>query len=224
VAPENPPAPGRPLGFIVALLVVGSVSAGAVAYLGLTGALGGTIPGNNYPQGPPACEGAGVTGNHTFSFVAGVGGGINFNGTSPGPCAQIAVKSWVTVVFSVASDAHLNHSWVLVNASAPATALPVFPNAGFSNGTRFIGIAPGTSATFLFQAMVVGTYQYICEVDSHRDLGMYGWFNVTARPTSAGSILASGPRLAGLLAGSMFAGGPNAGLALEANRPPGAVR
>ncbi|MCI4357100.1 MAG: hypothetical protein L3K18_08200 [Thermoplasmata archaeon] len=186
-SPPQPP-PTRATGFIVGLFVFSLLIGVVVLYLGLSGGLGGPIPGTHPgngisgPPSPTSCEGKDKLGNFTFSFVAGIRGSFSYNGSHPGPCVAVVVGSHVTVKFSVAEDAGQNHTWVLVNASNASTALsqPAFPGAGFSGPQRFVGIAPGEAKTFQFNATTVGAYQYICEVSGHYDVGMWGWFNVTA--------------------------------------------
>ena len=182
-------------------MVASAAVAAIVGYLGITGGLGGPIPGTEPGNGattppPPRttpCEGGGTGGSHWFDFVGGASSTnqwININGSLPGPCVLVAVDSTITVVFSVGAHSPLNHSWVLVNASANSSALPAFPGAGFSNSTRFTGVAPGGSVTFHFDATRAGSYRYICEVPGHDDAGMWGWFNVTASSSHASAVAA----------------------------------
>jgi hypothetical protein len=200
----NPPtADPRPTAFIVGAFVLASIVGGAVLWIGLSGDFPGTIPGSHIgtgagpPPTPASCEGKDLLGNATFSFIAGGGGGFWFNGTHPGPCVAVVVGSSITVDFSVADDAGQNHSWVLVNASNASTALstPAFPGAGFTGGARFMGIEPGSSTVFHFNATVVGSYQYICEMTGHYGKGMWGWFNVTSVPTPVPSSHVEGALL-----------------------------
>ncbi len=193
--PAPPKAPPRPNTFLIALVVVAVVVASVVGYLGISGKLGGGIPGTKPGSGssganPALCEGKGGTGPFFFSFVGGVGGtggansGLNFNGSSPGPCVDVAVGSSVTVNFTVASDAGMNHSWTVVNytgATSIATEGPAFPGAGLSAlSERQNGTAPGRSNEFEFTAERTGSFRYICEMPGHYAAGMWGWFNVTA--------------------------------------------
>ncbi|MCI4370913.1 MAG: plastocyanin/azurin family copper-binding protein [Thermoplasmata archaeon] len=189
--PAAPPGLSSTTGFIVGTFVLATIIGGAVLYLGLVGDLGGPIPGAHvgYGQGisaptPAACEGNDRMGNFSFSFVAGKGGSLTFNGTRPGPCVAVVVGSTIQVNFSVAPDAGTTHTWVLVNASNASTALstPAFPGAGMTGAERFMGIGPGQSMVFHFTAAAVGSYQYICEMPGHYTAGMWGWFNVTNSP------------------------------------------
>jgi plastocyanin len=187
-APAGPPAaPARRSSFLIVLVVVAVVIAVAVGYLGLTGGLGGGIPGTKPGSSggtPPtsSCEGKGAAGKIYLSFVAGAtsaNSGLNFNGSSPGPCVLVGVGANVTVSFSVAANAGMNHSWVLVPEDTNGSSPPVFHGAG-SPGVGGNGFAPGTSTTFHFTAATAGPYRYICEMPGHYQAGMWGWFNVTA--------------------------------------------
>jgi hypothetical protein len=189
-SPTAPPGAPSATAFIVGAFVLSAIVGGAVLYIGLSGDFPGTIPGSHIgtgasgPPSPASCEGRDKLGNDTFSFIAGGGGGFWFNGTHPGPCVAVVVGSSITIDFSVADNAGQNHSWVLVNASnaSAAVSTPAFPGAGFTGAARFMGIGPGASLVFHFNATAVGAYQYICEMTGHYSQGMWGWFNVTSAP------------------------------------------
>jgi len=137
---------------------------------------------------PAACEGADGLGTFHFLFIAGepnVNSGINFNGSLPGPCVLVANGSHVLVTFQVSPQSPFNHSWEVIPANGTATSLPAFPGAGFSNATRFSGLAPGSQAEFSFWTNATGSYRYICEVPGHYEAGMFGFFNVSAHPAAA---------------------------------------
>jgi hypothetical protein len=193
-ASANSPGPSGATAFIVGAFVLAAVVGGATLYIGLNGGFPGVIPGSHVGAGgsglpsPASCEGRDRLGNDSFAFVAGRAGGYSFNGSHPGPCVAVVVGSQITVNFSVALDAGQNHSWVLVNASNASTAVatPAFPGAGLTGAARFMGIPPGASVVFHFNATVVGSYQYICEMTGHYAKGMFGWFNVTAASAVTG--------------------------------------
>ncbi len=216
-APSSPgTAPKTPWRFIVIAVVVTAVLAALIGYLGVTGQLGGVIPGTSHPGSvtPTHCEGNAGAGPFHFTFVAGVRGGYNFNGTVPGPCVLVLVGSHITVTFENSPDAGLSHSWVLIPAGGTATSYPAFPGAGFANATSYLGIPPGASATFTFTAALAGSYQYICEVAGHFDAGMHGWFNVTAAKLTTDGVDGVG---AAPLVGAGIAGG----IPIAGTRPEG---
>jgi FtsP/CotA-like multicopper oxidase with cupredoxin domain len=197
--PEHPPsATPSPRNLLVVLFVAGAICAGAVGYLGATDRIGGTIPGTYPGNGSaPTCEGRSAVGTYSFTFVAGIAGRLNFNGSVPGPCAIVGAGSNVTVTLTIATDAGTNHSWDLIPASGPTNVSPVFPGAGFVGASRFVGIAPGTSETFHFTATTAGAYRYVCEMPGHAAAGMYGSFTVVSPATSPAATAgpARGPGL-----------------------------
>lgn len=122
-----------------------------------------------------------------YEIVAGSGGTLTFNGTSPGPSLTATVGDYVWITFTVATDSGQQHSWVLVpgnvshNNPAPDFT-PVFPNATTKNPT--VGDAVGSTVQIVFKATAAGSYLYICEVPGHFLSGMYGYFNVSANSSS----------------------------------------
>ncbi|MCL4346445.1 MAG: multicopper oxidase domain-containing protein [Candidatus Thermoplasmatota archaeon] len=127
--------------------------------------------------------------------TAGVGGGLNFNGTSPGPTLKVPLNDWVWLSFTVASDAGVQHSWVLVPSNVSKVSAPdytpVFPNATTPNPTA--GDAIGSTVNVVFKATKAGSYLYICEVPGHFEAGMYGSFivgsgNVTNTTSTVRSV------------------------------------
>jgi plastocyanin len=175
-----------PRKLVVVLFVIGTVMAILVGYLGESGVIGGGVPGTYPPATKTATaicathEGSSTTGSYHFWLVAGENATYTYNGTSPGPCLEVGVNSTVEITVSVASNAGTNHSFVIIPATGPTNVSPVFPGAGLSGAQRFVGMAPGTERNFTFTASTVGLYRYVCEVPGHFDLGMYGYFNVTA--------------------------------------------
>ena len=168
---------------IVGLVLV----VGAITFVTVYNLYPASSPSPAPAPSPTACEGADGLGTFHFLFIGGepsVNSGINFNGSIPGPCVLVANGSHVFVTFQVSPQSPLNHSWVLIPANGTATSLPAFPGAGFSNSTRFTGLAPGSQAEFSFWTNTTGSYRYICEVPGHYDLGMFGFFNVSAHPAS----------------------------------------
>jgi len=202
----------RPWRLIVALFVAGGVIGGTIAVLGANGTLHGTIPGSPSgsggtggggvtappPRGSSQCQGSAAAKAYHFVLIAGIANTFTFNDTVPGPCFVVGAGSNVSVTFEVSSQSGANHSWVLLPANGSTHGPPVFPGAGIANATRFSGLPPGSVTVFQFRAATAGSYKYVCEVDGHADLGMYGWFNVSGP--------AAGP--AGSLGPTASLGGP----------------
>ncbi len=113
---------------------------------------------------------------YSFTLVAGIGGTLTFNDTTPGPSMTVPQGAHVRVTLTVSSAASGAHSWMLVPLGGTPASTVVFPGA--STMTPSTGLAPGTSQTVAFVATTAGSYKYICGVDSHY-LEMYGSFNVT---------------------------------------------
>jgi plastocyanin len=68
------------------------------------------------------------------------------------------------------------HNWAIVDAKS-STANVLF-NAQIANATN--GVAIGTSQSVTFTPTQAGNFYYICQVDAHATLGMWG--NVTVNP------------------------------------------
>jgi FtsP/CotA-like multicopper oxidase with cupredoxin domain len=202
--------------FVAGSLVAGAAITALVGFLGIVGALGGGIPGTHagsVARPPPlaACQGHDALGTFHFLFVAGLKGSYTFNGSSPGPCVAVAAGSRITVTFELATTATAPDSWVLLAASGPTDAPPVFPGAGPSDATRTVGLGPGQFANYTFSASTAGAYRYVSEVDGHAAAGMFGGFNVTTGPAAlAVSGEGTSPGTSGASAGPGAAGARSA--------------
>jgi len=132
-----------------------------------------------FPPRPPATGGGGPSCPlcYSFSVVAGIGGTLTFNGTTPGPAMTVPRDAQVTVTLVVSAAASGPHSWMLVPLGGTSSSAAVFPGANTTDPSA--GTAPGGSATAAFTATTAGSYKYICGVDSHYT-SMWGYFNVTA--------------------------------------------
>lgn len=177
-------------GLVVALFVGSAIVAAGVGYLGISGRLGGGIPGTNQGGVPAAtplakCAGHGALGTFHFSLVARAKGQLSFNASTPGPCFAVAVGSNVTMTLLVAAGANSSDSWVLIPSTGPTDQAPVFPGAGPSDQSRFTGVAPGGMANYTFTVSAAGAYRYVSEVGDHATVGMWGPFNVTSAPVSS---------------------------------------
>jgi uncharacterized cupredoxin-like copper-binding protein len=94
--------------------------------------------------------------------------------TSPGP--SYTVKQGSTVTIKLTNAGSMAHNWALVTEKSDAVNQLVFPDAHIGDGLT--PVAPGESATCTFVADKTGTYYYICQVDGHVTLGMWGYFTV----------------------------------------------
>jgi len=96
------------------------------------------------------------------------------NITSPGPSLIFKVGQAVTVTFQNAGI--MPHNWALVDAKS-ATANVLF---SAQIGSASNGLAAGSSQSITFTPTQAGSYYYICQVDAHVSLGMWG--TVTVNP------------------------------------------
>ena len=114
---------------------------------------------------------------YTFSLIAGRGGTLTFNGSSPGP--PIAVPFNATVRLTVTNDpaSGVGHSFLVIPKDGSASSPPVFQGASTSH--PMTGLQPGTSETITFVTDQVGEFLYICGVPGHHEAGMQGNFTVT---------------------------------------------
>ncbi len=112
----------------------------------------------------------------TWKVVAGyqnVNHGLSFDGYSSGAMKVSVPRGWsVTVNFSNAGK--INHSAAIVSATGTT---PVFPGASVPNPT--VGIPPGGTSSFTFEASAYGNYRLSCLVPGHEDAGMWVSFAVT---------------------------------------------
>jgi plastocyanin len=97
------------------------------------------------------------------------------NITSPGPTFTVKAGIAVTVHFSNAGS--MGHNWAVVTEKTDGSNLLAFTNAHVGSGIN--PIPPAGQATTTFVANQPGTYYYICQVDGHVSLGMWGYFVVT---------------------------------------------
>ena len=95
--------------------------------------------------------------------------------TSPGPTFTVKVGTTVTVEFTN-SGTEL-HNWALVTQKTSGNTNLAFSKAQVASAGN--PVPPGGKASTTFVANKAGTYYYICQVDGHVALGMWGNFIVT---------------------------------------------
>jgi plastocyanin len=94
---------------------------------------------------------------------------------SPGPTLTFTAGETVTVTLHNASPSMV-HNWAIVDTkSATGTVLWNAQIASASNP-----VSPGSSSSVTFTVGSAGSYYYICQVDAHVTLGMWG--TVTVNP------------------------------------------
>jgi len=95
--------------------------------------------------------------------------------TSPRPTFTVKVGTTVTVNFTNAGT--MPHNWALVTQKTSGNTNLAFSKAQIAS----LGdpVPASGIATTTFVASRAGTYYYICQVDGHVALGMWGTFTVT---------------------------------------------
>jgi plastocyanin len=102
-------------------------------------------------------------------------GSTESNITSPGPTFTVKLGTTVTVDFTNAGT--MNHNWALVTEKTSGNTNLAFSKAQIASASY--AVSPGGKGSTTFVANKVGTYYYICQVDAHVALGMWGTFIVT---------------------------------------------
>jgi len=144
------------------------------------------INANNSPSPSPTStlspSGSPSAGSVTITIYAGEVsssaygfGNTQSNITSPGPTFTVKVGTTVTVDFTNAGT--MQHNWALVNEKTAGNTNLAFSKAQVASAGN--AISPGGKGSATFVASKVGTYYYICQVDAHVALGMWGTFIVT---------------------------------------------
>jgi|WetSurMetagenome_2_1015567.scaffolds.fasta_scaffold260702_2 plastocyanin len=159
---------------VIIIIIVASVLAYQLSQQGTNS--------NITPMPSPSGSPVPSTGNVSITVYAGEVtlseygfGSTPSNITSPGPTFTVKAGTTVTVHFGNAGS--MGHNWALVNAKTDGSTLLAFSKSQVASGTS--PIPPAGQGTTTFIANQAGTYYYICQVDSHVSLGMWGYFIVT---------------------------------------------
>ncbi len=128
------------------------------------------------PSGSPSAGSVTITiyAGEINSSVYGFGN-TESNITSPGPTFTVKVGTTVTVDFTNAGT--MQHNWALVTEKTAGNTNLAFSKAQIASGSY--AVSPGGKGSATFVANKAGTYYYICQVDAHVVLGMWGTFIVT---------------------------------------------
>jgi len=190
----------------IVVIVVGVIFAG----------INFTAPHSVAPSGPKVPPPAPY---EHFDITAGVGGNLDFNGSTPGPSITAPNNTYVWLSFTVASDAGVQHSWVLVPSNVSKVSAPDYTPvfAGASTPDPTAGSPIGSTTQLVFKVDKVGSYIYICEVPGHFEAGMWGWFNVTASNTTNATSI-NGPLSSGESVVSFGGATTSAGIMLQSER------
>ena len=141
-----------------------------------------SISNSPSPATSPTASGSPSAGNITITVYAGeVGsstygfGNTSSNITSPGPTFTVKAGSTVTVEFTNVGT--MSHNWALVTQKTSGNTNLAFNKAQIASAAY--PVQPGGKASVTFVANEAGSYYYICQVDAHVTLGMWGSFIVT---------------------------------------------
>lgn len=145
---------------IVAVLVIVIVVAGVLAYV-LTrpgGTSGGGTHIDIYASDSP----------YGFGMSAG-------SLTSPGP--NIALTSGQTYTITLHNVGTVPHNFAITTDKVDASTNLAFSGAQIASASN--AVPPGSTGSCTFTAGSAGSYYYICQVDSHVSLGMWGTVTVS---------------------------------------------
>jgi plastocyanin len=137
---------GLIIGVVVVIIVI---VVGVVAYMFLAKPGGGTFNGTDI-----------YSGEYGFGGTSSV--------TSPGP--TMTLKAGQTVTITLHNTGAMAHNWAIVDAKS--STANVLWNAQI--GTASSPVAAGATQSVTFTVGGAGSYYYICQVDGHVALGMWG--------------------------------------------------
>ncbi len=95
---------------------------------------------------------------------------------SPGPTLTFTAGQTVTVNFH--NTGTVPHNWAIVTAKTDGNTNLAF--SGAQIGSVSNPVSPGQTQSVTFTVGNAGTYYYICQIDGHVSLGMWG--QVTVNP------------------------------------------
>jgi len=173
---ENMPKKKSNMSWIIAavVIVIVIIVVGVVAYQYLSPGTPSTSPS---PTPSPTSSGgpttmtiyAGEVNTSTYGF-----GSSSSSITSPGPSLTFKVGQTYTITLNNVGT--MGHNWAITDAKS-STATVLF-NAKI--GTASAPIVAGSSQSATFTPTQAGSFFYICQVDAHVSLGMWG--TVTVNP------------------------------------------
>ena len=180
---ENMPKKKGNTGWYIAavIIVIVIIVVGVVAYRY-------AMPGTNTSPSPsstgtpsPTVSASSSPGTTTMTIYSGEASSSTYgfgNSASsigsPGP--SLTLKVGQTYTMTLVNSGTMSHNWALVDAKS-STANVLF-NAQIGSSTN--PLSPGTSQSVTFTPTTAGSYYYICQVDAHVALGMWG--TVTVNP------------------------------------------
>jgi plastocyanin len=145
---------------IVAVVIIVIVVAGVLAYVVTRpgGTSGGGTHIDVYASDSP----------YGFGMTAG-------SITSPGP--NIPLVSGQTYTIELHNVGTVPHNFAITKDQVDGSTNLAFSGAQIASSSN--AVPPGSTASCTFTASSAGSYYYICQVDHHVTLGMYGTVTVT---------------------------------------------
>ncbi len=159
---------------IIAIIIISSAFTYQLTQIGNSGAPS--------PIESPSSSGSPSAGSVTITVFAGELSSSNYGFgntsgyiTSPGP--TFTVKAGTTVTVDFTNSGTMPHNWALVTQKTSGNTNLAFSKAQVASVGNPVLAGEKGSTTFL--ANKAGTYYYICQLDAHVTLGMWGNFIVT---------------------------------------------
>ena len=145
---------------IIAVIVIVVIVAGALVYVFMAP---GSTGSNN------------LTGNNIDIYCGEYGyGSSSSNIGSPGP--SITLTSGQTVTVTLHNVGAMAHNWAITTDKTDGSTNLAFSGAQIGSGSSPVAAGGTQSVTFTVGAK--GNYYYICQVDGHVSLGMWGTVTV----------------------------------------------
>ncbi len=175
---ENMPKKGSNTGWYIAaaVIVIVIIVVGVVAYEATLAPPTSPTPTPSGSSSPSPSSGgtnidiyAGEVSSSTYGF-----GSSASSISSPGPTLTFTAGQTVTVTFHNAGT--MAHNWAIVDAKT--STANVLWSAQVGSGAN--PISAGGTATVTFTVGSAGSYFYICQVDAHVALGMWGTVTVNS--------------------------------------------
>ncbi len=95
--------------------------------------------------------------------------------SNPGP--TLTFTSGQTYTVTLHNVGTVSHNWAITKDKADGSTDLAFSGAQIASPTN--PVAPGSTQSVTFTAGTAGSYYYICQVDAHVSLGMWGTVTVT---------------------------------------------
>jgi plastocyanin len=151
----------RSIYIIIAVVVIVIIVAGVLVYVFMNpsggGGGGGTLTGTNIDIY------AGESSRYGF-------GSSSSNIGSPGP--QMVLTHGQTVTVTLHNVGTMSHNWAITNDKVDGSTN--LPFSGAQIGSASNPVAAGGTQSVTFTVGNAGNYYYICQVDGHVSLGMWG--------------------------------------------------